>query len=218
MEASDKRAARVVRDCPKGTILFKEGDPGTTMFVLKEGRIAITKAVKGGDKTLAILGAGEFFGEMAILNARPRAATAEVIDDAKLLEIDSKTFEQMIVNNSEIAIRLIQRLAKRLESANALIELMMHRDPKARFILGLSRQAELVGVEREDGTIAIELPPEELAEELGLTVKEVDDVVRRLSRLGIVEDIGAGIVINDRARLQEFYEFLESQQARVQES
>ncbi len=216
MDDSEKRGAKVAR--AKGTVLFREGDPGGTMFVLQEGRVAITKAIKGGDKTLAVLGPGEFFGEMAILNGRPRAATALVLEEAKLLEIDSKTFEQMVVKNAEIAVRLIQRLARRLESANDLIELMMHRDPKARFILGLSRQADLIGVEREDGTVAVELPPDELAEELGLTVKEVDEVVRRLSRLGIVEDIGAGLVINDRARLHEFYEFLEAQQQRLQES
>ena len=61
---------------------------------------------------------------MAILNAKPRTATAEVVEDARLLVIDGRTLEQMVISNAEIAVRLIKKLARRLDAADALIEVL----------------------------------------------------------------------------------------------
>ena len=203
---------RFGRACPKGTVLFREGQTGKTMFVIQTGRVTITKNLHGSEKTLAVLGPGEFLGEMSILNDKARTATAEVTEDARLLEIDGRTFEQMVVGNAEIAVRLIKRLARRLDAANDLIEVMMHREPKARFILGLSRQAKIRGVERNGGRVEVPLSAAELATELGLSVEEVEEVLRRLTRLGIVESAGSGILINNQDRLHDFYEFLEERE------
>ncbi len=210
MAEGDQLFARFGRTFDAGDVLFREDEPGNTMFVIQAGQVRITKSTRDGTKTLAILGAGEFFGEMAILNAKPRNATAEAISALRVLVIDAKTFGQMVVSNAEIAVRLITRLARRLDSANELIEVLMHRDPKARVILGLCRQAELIGEHREDGSIAVPIDRAELATEIGLTVDETDDVLVRLRRLNIVADApGGGFVVSDLARLQEFLEFLE---------
>ena len=209
---------RFGRECPEGTVLFREGDAGKTMFVIQSGRVTITKSLHGASKTLAIMGPGEFLGEMSILNDKPRTATAEVTEDAQLLEIDGHTFEQMVVGNAEIAVRLIKRLARRLDAANDLIEVMMQRDPKARFILGLARQARVHGESNADGTIDVPLSTTDLAAELGLDTVEVEEILRRLNRLGIVERASDSLVINDEQRLHDFYEFLEEQDKRVRES
>jgi len=81
---------------PKGTVLFYEGDPGQEMYIIQAGKVRISKRVRNVEKTLVILGKGEFFGEMAILNNRPRSATATVIEDCKILIFDRETFETMI--------------------------------------------------------------------------------------------------------------------------
>jgi len=210
MGEGDQLFARFGRTFDAGDVLFREDEPGNTMFVIQAGQVRITKSTRDGSKTLAILGAGEFFGEMAILNAKPRTATAEAISPLRVLVIDAKTFGQMVVSNAEIAVRLITKLARRLDSANALIEVLMHRDPKARVILGLCRQAEMIGEEREDGSIWVPIDKVELAAEIGLTPDETDDVLVRLRRLKIVGDAhGGGFVVSDLQRLQEFLEFLE---------
>lgn len=179
------------------------------MYVLQAGKVRISKQGKDGEKTLAILGAGEFFGEMAILNNKPRTATAETVEDSKLLLLDARTFEQMVVSNSEIAVRLIKKLARRLDAADNLIDILMHRDPKARVILGLSRAAELQGRQRDDGATVISMERAELAHEVGLSDDEVGAVLARLGRLSIVEEAQEGFVIPDLMRLHEFLEFLE---------
>lgn len=201
--------ARFGRTFDQGAVLFREDEPGDTMFVIQQGQVRITKAGRDGPKTLAVLGPGEFFGEMAILNSKPRTATAEALTPLKVLVIDAKTFSQMVVSNAEIAVRLITKLARRLDSANALIDVLMHRDPKARVILGLSRQAEMIGEAQEDGSVFVPIDRTELAGEIGLTEEETDEVMRRLTRLKIVETTQTGVLVNDVHRLAEFLEFLE---------
>ena len=210
--AEDQLFARFGRTCEPGEVLFREGEQGQHMLVLQSGTVRITKTGKGGEKTLAVLGPGEFFGEMSILNAKPRNATAVVESRAKVLVIDARTFEQMVVGNAEIAVRLIKKLARRLDSANELIDVLMHRDPKARVILGLSRQADMIGRPREDGAIVVPISEADLAEEVGLGVTEVHEVLSRLIRLGIVSEDKSGIIVSEMSRLNEFFEFLEMQE------
>jgi CRP-like cAMP-binding protein len=207
--AEDQLFARFGRTCEVGEVLFREGEIGQHMFVLQSGTVRIHKSSRDGDKTLAVLGAGEFFGEMSILNAKPRSATAVVETKARVLVIDARTFEHMVIGNAEIAVRLIKKLARRLDSANELIEVLMHRDPKARVILGLCRQADMVGVPGEAGAVHVPIAKAALAEEIGLTVEETDEVLARLGRLKIVREDRGGILVSDMERLREFLEFLE---------
>src|SRR5437867_1778442 len=88
------------REFKAGDVLFREGERGAEMFVIQAGRVRISRSVRGQDSTLALLGPGEFFGEMAILNQKPRGATATVVEPARLLVLDGKTFETMIVSNT----------------------------------------------------------------------------------------------------------------------
>ena len=207
--AEDQLFARFGKTCEPGEVLFREGEQGEHMLVLQSGTVRITKSGRNGEKTLAVLGPGEFFGEMSILNAKPRNATATVETRAKVLVIDARTFEQMVIGNAEIAVRLIKKLARRLDSANELIDVLMHRDPKARVILGLSRQADMIGRLREDGATVVPITKDELAEEVGLDVREVDEVIARLVRLRIVQEDKSGLVVSEMRRLDEFLEFLE---------
>jgi len=209
MADSDQLFARFGRNVAAGEVLFREGEAGDTMYVIQSGRVRISKEGRDGQKTLAILGPGEFFGEMAILNRKPRTASAEVVETARVLVIDAKTFESMVISNTEIAVRLIKKLARRLDGADALIEILMHRDPKARVILGLSREAEQSGVEREDGSVYVPLTADSLAEQVGLDAAEVDEVLTRLKRLRMVGEDEGGFVVTDVMRLHEFLEFLE---------
>jgi CRP/FNR family cyclic AMP-dependent transcriptional regulator len=192
-----------------GHVLFRDGDPGDVMYVIQTGRVRIFTEVKDQHKQLAILGPGDFFGEMAILNDKPRNASAEVMETTTMLAINGRTLGAMITTNTEIAVRLIRRLARRLDSANTLIDLLMHRDPKARVILGLSHEAEFNGRVAEDGSLFVPVTVATLANQVGLSVEEVQAVIQRLSRLGIAEAQEDGFRIADRMRLHEFLDFLQ---------
>lgn len=205
--------SRYVRECARGEILFREGDPGDLMYVLQSGRVRIVKTIANGERVLATLGPGEFFGEMAILNAKPRTATA-VVDEgpARVLTLDAKRFESMVVNNREITLRLIKKLASRLESADALIEILMHKDPKARVMRALLRHATAFGEPTPDGH-RVALTPSELAAQVNVDAATVEEVLNRLKRVKVISVEEAGtIIVHDVERLQDFLEFLEMPQ------
>src|SRR5215471_9518554 len=150
------------KSVPTGTVLFREGDPGKDMYVLQSGRVQLTRRIKNEEKIVAVLMPGEFFGEMSIVNNRPRSATATVIEDAKMLVIDSRTFEAMIRGNAEIAVRLIKKLSNRLEQANQQIEILLLRDAGHRVVLALQHLAETQG-QPEAAGIRIDATVAELA-------------------------------------------------------
>lgn len=102
-------------------VVFHEGDHGEEMFVVQSGLIRITKAFGGEERVLAELGPGEFFGEMAILNNEPRNATARAVSPSVLLVYDKDTFEQMLINNPNVAVRMVHKLAERLRRTNDMI-------------------------------------------------------------------------------------------------
>lgn len=206
--------ARFVREFEPGSTLFREGEPGEEMYVIQSGRVRITKLVANGERVLATLGPGEFLGEMAILNAKPRTATAVVTEEgpSRVLVIDARRFEQMVTNNREITLRLIKKLAARLASADSLIEILLHKDPKARVMRALSRQAEAYGEEIPEGR-RLALTAEELAAQVNVDMKDVEEVLSRLRRVRVVsQDERGNLIVHDVDRLLDFLEFLEMPQ------
>jgi CRP/FNR family cyclic AMP-dependent transcriptional regulator len=197
------------REFPVGTVLFRQGDFGTDMYVIQSGKIEISRSVADMETVLAVLPAGEFFGEMAIINNAPRSATAKVVEPARLLVIDNSTFETMIRDSTEIAVRMIKKLAYRLEQATRQIELLMFRDPNSRVVHYLRQLAQQSG-RREPSGVIVDIAVSGLAEHLGLSAEEVEVVVARLERARLVSrQEGEGFVIAEVGKLQDFLDFLE---------
>lgn len=213
--SSDPLFSRFGREYAPNEVLFREGEPGSVMYVIQSGRVKITRQFPSGERTLAVLNPGDFFGEMAILNGKARNATAVTLEAVRALEIDARTLEAMVLGNGEIAVRLITRLARRLDSANALIEILLQQDPRLRVVLGLARAAEELGVAVEGGGVRVPMQVEELAGAVGLDEGTVADVLERLTRVRVIGSLGsAGWLVPDVQRLHEFAELLEHQRAR----
>ena len=210
---------RFARDFKAGAVLFEEGQPGDFMYVVQSGEVEIRRQVGETERVLAVLTPGDFLGEMAILNSRPRSASAVVRTNARLLVIEGKTFEAMLRARPEIALRIIKALALRLENANQQVELLLLPTPNHRVVQCLRQMAEeqiqLAGAAVNAGT-AILVPKrvEAIAARVGLPVHEVIEVVDRLraSRLVLLaEDAGIdgdGFIVPEVGRLLEFLEFL----------
>ncbi|XXF81628.1 Crp/Fnr family transcriptional regulator [Myxococcaceae bacterium GXIMD 01537] len=208
MGAEETLFQRFGKEFPKGTILFREGEPGKDMFVLQSGRIGISKRVRDVEKTLAVLGPGEFFGEMAIIANKPRNATATVTEDAKLLVIDSKTFEAMIRGNAEIAVRMIKKLAERLSEADAQIENLLHSDPASRVVHLVLQMAQTRGRQTERG-VEVDAALKELPRQLGAGEPAIRSMLDRLERSGLIERSGDRLTVYDLGRLNEYLQYLE---------
>lgn len=206
--AEDKLYERFGKEFPTDHVLFTEGEPGTEMFVIQSGKIRISKKVRDVEKTLVTIGPGEFFGEMSILNNKPRSATATVEDHAKLLVIDPKTFEAMVRGNVEIAVRLIKNLAARLQEADDQIENLLLKDHNSRVVHFLAAVATKQGKQVEDG-IAVQIAVKELAGKVGIELEAGNEVLNKLIRAKLVRITENGIVIHSVEKLREFLEFLE---------
>lgn len=211
--------ARFACDYAPGAVLFEEGQPGDFMYVIQHGEVEIRRQVGGIERVIAVLLPGEFFGEMAILNSRPRSATAVVRTPAALVVIEGRTFEAMLRARPEIAMRIIKSLATRLENANQHVELLLLPTADHRVVQCLRRLAEeqmaLTGAQFTTGT-AILVPKQlaDIAAYAGLPVPEVVEVVERLRAARLVllaEDAGidgGGFIVPEVGRLLEFLEFL----------
>jgi CRP-like cAMP-binding protein len=131
-----------------------------------------------------------------------------VLDPTRCLVIDPRTLEEMVAKNSEISLRLIKKLAKRLDSADTLIEVLLHRDPKARVLLALSRHAEAFGEETPEG-VRVRTTARELADEVAVDPRLAHDMMVRVGRLGIAREEDGTIIVTDVSRIHDFIEFLE---------
>ncbi|MBX5481177.1 MAG: Crp/Fnr family transcriptional regulator [Myxococcaceae bacterium] len=208
MGAEEQLFSRFGKEMPRGTVLFREGDPGKEMYVVQSGKVAISKRVRDVEKVLATLGPGEFFGEMAIISNKPRNASATVSEDARLLVIDPKTFESMIRGNAEIAVRMIKKLADRLSEADAQIENLLLSDPASRVVHRILETCASRGRPTEEG-IEIEFPVRDLPRELGVGEPAIRITLNRLERGGLLERSGDRLTVHDTARLKDYLSYLE---------
>lgn len=110
-------------DFKKGDTIIREGDPGKEMFVIEEGEVEILKGEPGSERRLGTLSQGDFFGEMSVIDDLPRAATARALTDGHLLAIDHSTFDLMLRQYPEVAIRMLRRMSARMREAEKRAEL-----------------------------------------------------------------------------------------------
>jgi CRP-like cAMP-binding protein len=111
-----------------GERIFAQGDLGTEMFIIQEGAVNIIKHIGAESHTLSHLEKGDFFGEMALLEAMPRTADAVALTDVKLVAINGSRFDEMLRKNPEVAVRIIRKYSKRLREANTLLEKLVGRE------------------------------------------------------------------------------------------
>lgn len=193
---------------PAGTIVFRQGDPGQSIYVIRSGEVRVVKSANGKHRVVAVLGTGEIFGEMAVLTGRPRSATIQVTRDAELLRIPARRLEEMISGAGELPIRLLKRLADRLDQANRLIDVLVEDDPNVRVMLQLLEEdADDVPLDGPAETTA-----EQMALQLGMKKYEARAALRRLVRVGVVQESDGGVVIKDSARLSDFLAFVRSKE------
>ncbi len=191
---------------PKGTILFHEGDTGEDMYIINTGKVKIFKEIGGTEKVLAVLGVSDFFGEMSLLNRKPRSASAEVVEDAKILVINNSTFDTMIRSNAEIALRIIRILSKRLDDADVQIANLMIKDSSQRVLVTLIKLAD-GGTKIDTGTF-LKADTDYLAITTGLEKEKVREIVERLMKNRLIEQTNNGILIRNKDNLKKYLDYL----------
>ncbi len=137
----------------QGEVILVEGDTGKEMYIIEKGRVEIFRKASGGEQPVGLLEAGDFFGEMGLLDDQPRAASARAAEDTKLLLIDHTTFDQMLRQYPEVSIRIMRSLCRRLRAAAAAAPPVAAAAPGGKDFIG----AIVAGDEPE--TAPVTAPP-----------------------------------------------------------
>lgn len=172
----------------EGQIVFAQGDPGTSLYVVEEGSVRISRtSPEGKEFVLAVLGPGEFFGELALLDGEPRSADAVAQEGCQLLLLPREDFIHFIESRPRVALSLLAVVSRRLRHADQLVEDALFLDVPARLAKLLLELAETQGRPVEAGpVIASRLTQSELAARVGATRESVNKWLGFYERQGLI--------------------------------
>ena len=188
----------------RGALLFSEGDPCTGLFLVASGKIRIFKLSPAGrEQVLAVEGPGSSFAELPVFDGGNYPASASALEDAEVLFISRKDFQNFCREHPEVALKVIAVVGSRLRRLVGIIEDLSFTTVRHRLIALILRLAQASGTASKEG-VRVELTKthQDLAAELG-TVREL--VSRNLSRLqaeGFLEVDGRRIIVKDLAGLK----------------
>ena len=158
------------RQYPKDTMIFSEAQSGSDMFIIQRGEVSITKVVNGNEVTLAVLKKGDMFGEMALIENKPRSANALAHSDCTLMVINRSNFNQMVATQPQLVAKLTTTLADRLWSMYRQLDNASLEEPLAKMLdmLSLQMEKQRVNVGFSKVSKQTELTPKDIANMCGL--------------------------------------------------
>jgi CRP/FNR family transcriptional regulator, cyclic AMP receptor protein len=114
---------------PAGSVLFRKGEAGDAMYLIEDGRVRIhIRDREGEDVTLAELARGDFFGEMAILDGKPRSASATVTEEARLAVLSREHFHSYVQRNPDLALEMLSAITERLRHTDEMLRQRVTRN------------------------------------------------------------------------------------------
>jgi CRP-like cAMP-binding protein len=197
------------RTYPKNTMLFSEGESGDELYIIQKGSVKIVKIMDGKEVLLAVLKAGDIFGEMALLEAKPRAASAVAYEDCVVLAVNRANFERMITSQPQIIARLTILLSERIWLIYKQLTNTLITDPVGRMYDALQVQLEKNRAELDNtGSYTFDFGPKELADMVGIPPADQPLVLRKFledKKMQIVHDKVMTLDISEIPKQTEFH-------------
>lgn len=195
------RFADVVREksYPKGSVILFEDDPGDALFVVRDGRVKVVLVAEDGREViLGILGVGEHFGELSLIDDQPRSAHVIAMEESILLVLRREDFRRRVEASPSIAWSLLAELSRRLRRADGKIGSLVLLDVPGRIARMLLDSAE------ESGSPVIEKPltHQTIAHVIGASRETVSRAMRVFQDTGLIATERRRIRIVDRAGLE----------------
>ena len=195
------------RNYLKNSMIILEEEYGDLVFVVKTGTIKITRVNdEGKEVILALLGAGEIFGELAILDGEARSANALAQENCELLAINKEDFLDILKHNFSISYNLLCELAKRLRKSDQQIEALSLSDAEHRIGVSLLNLAEDMGVIRK-GKVTIQNLPfqQDIANMAGTSRETVSRVMKILENKDMISKEGHTLIIPDYSFFKQIF-------------
>lgn len=185
------------------TAVYSQGEPATLCFVLREGRVRLSKRVRNAERSLSVLRPGELFGEEALIDGAARSAGATALTPVTVLALNRETFGELLAGDPEMSRVLVGQLVARLRHTEEQLENAMLRDQPSRIVNTLLRMADGKG----PGAI-LQISPLDLSSRVGLDVGAVKRGVLQLKEAGYLTIDDEQVCIPDIAALRDLYGLL----------
>ena len=195
----------VPRSFPAGTRVFHEGDRSDACYIVREGSFRVTREHSDGRAiTLATLGPGEVFGELAMLDGDLRSASAEALSDGELLALPATDVKGLLARHPEISVKLVSALVRRLRAANERISRQSFQTVPSRVAGVLSQLASETPLSGEGGELTIRMNQADLAQLAGTSRESVSRFLADLERAGVVRSGRGRVTILDPGKLHNY--------------
>ncbi len=205
----------MLRSYPQNTMIFSDCQTGTDMFIIQSGSVKITKVVDSEEITLALLKKGDMFGEMALLDNKPRSANAIAHDDCKVMVVNATNFEQMVTTQPDFISRLSGMLADRVWSMYRQLVNGELTDTRERMIDMLALQIELRKVEPVKGMpYMTDFTTQDIVNMSGVPLSQQKTATYQLFTDQNIKVVNGKIQIPNLSELIKQAAFYRSQQAR----
>src|SRR5436305_4362959 len=195
-----------VRRFRRGETIFHQGDPGDALFVLDRGSVKVVLPSDEGAEPaiVAILGPGEFFGELAILDGAPHSATIVAVEPTETLVLHRDAFLSLIDSDPGLRRALLASLASEIRRLTGHVEDLHFLDLPGRIASRIVRLSQSSGTTNADGSVSISWPytQSELAGMIGGSRQSVNRLLADLSDQGLIELQRDALVIPDRGALE----------------
>ena len=189
------------KSATRSTIVMAGGDATDSLYIVLSGRLKVMMSDSDGKEViLSILGPGEFFGEMGLIDDSPRSASVVAIEACELLSIAKRDFKKCLVDSHEMAMHVMRGLVKRLREADRKIGSLALLDVYGRVARLLLDMAENVNGEK---IVTKRLPKQDIAKMIGASREMVSRVMKDLQMGGYIEMRGSNIVLRDSIILPE---------------
>jgi CRP/FNR family cyclic AMP-dependent transcriptional regulator len=183
------------RSVTRGTIIMAAGDPTDSLYIVLSGRLKVMMSdADGKEVILTILGPGEFFGEMGLIDDAPRSASVVAIEPCELLAINRRDFKKCLAENFEMSMAVMRGLVRRLREADRKIGSLALLDVYGRVARLLLDMSETVDGQK---MVTKRLPKQDIAKMIGASREMVSRVMKDLQVGGFIEMRGSTIVLRD---------------------
>jgi CRP/FNR family cyclic AMP-dependent transcriptional regulator len=198
----EQLAARMTRkSVRRGTVIFSKGDAGNGLIGVLQGSVKISViSADGREAVFNIVNAGEIFGEMALLDGRPRSADATATSDCELISMDRTTFVLILRNEPDVALKVIEFLCARLRRTNEQVQDVMFLEAPARLakaLLHLAVKHETAGMGRQ-----AKITQREISQMIGLSREMTNKQLRIWERAAWVKLARGSVILAQPRQLE----------------
>ncbi len=213
VEAPQVSQSALQREYPGDKMIFSEHEPGEDLYIIQQGKVKITKVINNQEVLLAVLQQGDIFGEMALLENKPRNASAIAYGDAVLLGVNKQNFESMVVAKPQLATKLIQLLGERIWTAYKQLENLMLKDPVGRLWDTLLTQVlkDRVPIEHR-AEFTFEFGPAELIKMVGFNESDGSIHIKKLFENNKISERNGKIHVSDLEELEKQVSYFKKMQ------